>query len=400
MSDDKPRVGLILAALWLLTFASTSQVLIIAPLLPSISRELGVAEQWGGLLIGAYGLSAAIVALIAGPISDKVGRRPILLAGTAIMAVALWGHMVAHSFGALLVVRAISGGAGGVLAGAAVAYVGDFFPYERRGWANGWVMSGLALGQVLGIPLGTVLAKRAGFQAPFLIFAVLVSAAFFLVWFAVPQPDVARAKEVNVRKALQGYVSLLKRAPTAAMASSYALTFGGLSLFIVYLPVWLWDHMQADEDSVALLYALGGLAGVVTNPVAGWLSDRHGRKIFITGACTVFAIVAVAAPFVGTDFRVVVALFCVGMAAAAARTPAQQALVSSIVSAKERGSLLSMGSAMGQSGFATGGVLAGFLYESVGFVGCAFGSAAAMLSTAVVVAVFVPEPDGSGITQP
>ena len=392
-STSRGQVALILAALWLLTFVSTSQVLIIAPLLPSITRQLQVDEAWGGLLIGGYGLAAGVVALIAGPISDHVGRRRILLVGTAVMSLALWGHLVVDSFGALLAVRAVAGGAGGVLAGAAVAYVGDFFPYERRGWANGWVMSGLALGQVVGIPLGTVLAKRWGFQAPFLPFAVLLTAAVGLVALAVPQPDVERTDNVAMDRALHGYRSLLLRGPTAAMASSYALTFGGLALFIVYLPVWLGDTMGADEDDIALLYALGGLAGVLTNPVAGWLSDRYGRKLFIVGACVVFAAVALAAPFVGTELPVVIGLFCLGMAAAAARTPAQQALVSSIVGARERGSLLSLGSALGQGGFAAGGVAAGVLYPSVGFIGCALGAAAAMLGTAVVVGRFVPEPD-------
>lgn len=387
------RVALILAALWLLTFVSTSQVLIIAPLLPSITRELQVEEQWGGLLIGGYGLAAAVVALISGPISDRVGRRRILLAGTGAMAAALWAHLVVSSFGGLLLARAVAGGAGGVLAGAAVAYVGDFFPYERRGRANGWVMSGLALGQVIGIPLGTVLAKRAGFQAPFLPFAIMLTLAVVLVFFAVPQPPVTRAESVSFGHAARGYASLLKRLPTAAMASSYTLTFGGLALFIVYLPVWLGDVMAADEDDVALLYALGGVAGVLTNPVAGMLSDRYGRKIFIVGACSAFAAVALIAPFVVASFELAVALFCLGMAAAAARTPAQQALVSSIVGPEERGSLLSLGSAMGQGGFATGGVLAGVLYHSVGFVGCALGAAASMLATAVVVGAFVPEPE-------
>ena len=132
MSQAKSHVGVILSALWLLTFASTSQVLIIAPLLPAITRDLSVEEQWGGVLIGAYGLAAGVFALISGPISDRVGRRRILLVGTALMSVGLWAHMWVQSFVALVIVRAITGGAGGVLAGAAVAYVGDFFPYERR----------------------------------------------------------------------------------------------------------------------------------------------------------------------------------------------------------------------------------------------------------------------------
>lgn len=401
------RTVWILAALWLLTFASTSQVLIVAPLLPAITRELSVEPRFGGWLIGVYGLAAAVVALVAGPVSDRVGRRRILLLGTGTLAVALWGHLVASSFTALLAARAVAGAAGGVLAGAAVAYVGDAFPYERRGWANGWVMSGLALGQVFGIPLGTVLAKREGFHAPFLGFAVVVTAAFALVLVAVPQPDVPRAADVSLRRAIGTYGALLGRSATAAMAASYALTFGGLALFVAYLPAWLGDRMGADEDQVALLYALGGVAGIVTNPIAGRLSDRYGRKVFIVGSCAMFGAVAALAPVVGTDLRVATGLFCVGMAAAAARTPAQQALVSSIVPPEQRGALLSLGSALGQGGFAVGGVLAGALYASVGFGACSAGAAAAMASTAALVAALVPEPRSppgaarsSGTTQP
>jgi len=165
----------ILVALWMMTFASTSQVLIISPILPRISEELAVREELLGTLIGAYGLMAGVFALVAGPVSDRIGRRRVLLVGTGWMAFALAAHGIANSYASLLAVRAASGAAGGILGGAAVAYVGDWFPYERRGWANGVVMSGFALGQVVGIPLGAVLAQRLGFRWPFLAFALFMA---------------------------------------------------------------------------------------------------------------------------------------------------------------------------------------------------------------------------------
>src|SRR5690606_26923473 len=64
------------------------------------------------------------------------------------------------------------------------------FPYHRRGWANGWVMSGIAVGQIIGIPLGTLLAQWFNFRWPFLVFAVTMGGAFVLIWRAVPQPPV------------------------------------------------------------------------------------------------------------------------------------------------------------------------------------------------------------------
>ncbi len=87
----------------------------------------------------------------------------MLLAGSGLMTAALILHAVVDSYAMMLVARTLAGVAGGVLSGAAVSYFGDYFPYERRGWANGWVMSGIAVGQIVGVPLGALLAERFGF---------------------------------------------------------------------------------------------------------------------------------------------------------------------------------------------------------------------------------------------
>src|SRR5690606_26547677 len=137
---------------WLLVFASSSQIMIISPILPRIGEQLGINETLQGTLVTAYAVLVGIMALVTGPISDKIGRRKILLYGAGGMAIALACHGLAVNYISLLLVRSLAGMAGGILSGAAVSYVGDYFPYERRGWANGWIMSGIAMGQIIGIP--------------------------------------------------------------------------------------------------------------------------------------------------------------------------------------------------------------------------------------------------------
>ena len=181
--DQKKQNYIVIFSLWLLVFAASSQIMIIAPILPRIGEQLMINEQLLGTLITAYALMTGFLAIFTGPISDKVGRRRILLYGTAGMAVALALHGLAESYITLLLARAAAGGAGGILSGSAVSYVGDYFPYERRGWANGWIMSGIAMGQIVGIPLGILLAELFGFQAPFLSFSLLMGGAFFLIFF-------------------------------------------------------------------------------------------------------------------------------------------------------------------------------------------------------------------------
>ena len=183
MSRDKPSPGLIVFALWLLVFAASSQIMIISPILPRIGEELGIAESILGTLVSAYSLMVGVFAIISGPISDKIGRRRILLLGTGVMTGALLLHHFVVGYYSFLAVRVCAGLAGGILSGAAVAYIGDFFPYNRRGWATGWVMSGMAAGQIAGIPLGIVLAGAYGFRAPFYLFAVAMGMTCLLIWF-------------------------------------------------------------------------------------------------------------------------------------------------------------------------------------------------------------------------
>ena len=194
MKLNRPSPHLIVFTLWLLIFSSASQTMIISPILPRIGEELGIADAALGTLISAYSLMVGLFAILAGPVSDKLGRRLILILGAATMTVALALHGLVQGYASFLAVRIFAGMAGGMLSGAAVSYIGDYFPYNRRGWATGWVMSGAAVGQIVGIPLGITLSGRWGFRAPFYIFAVTMAATAILLWLRVPQPPVKRTE--------------------------------------------------------------------------------------------------------------------------------------------------------------------------------------------------------------
>ena len=113
---------LILFTLALLVFGVASQVMIVAPILTRISEQLGVGTAVLGTLITAYALTVGVFALISGPISDRIGRRKVLLAGAGLMTIALALHGLALNFRLLLVFRTLAGAAGGILSGAAVAF--------------------------------------------------------------------------------------------------------------------------------------------------------------------------------------------------------------------------------------------------------------------------------------
>ncbi len=393
----------VLLTLWLLVFSSASQIMIISPILPRIGEELGIADSVLGTLISAYSLMVGFFAIIAGPISDKIGRRRILLLGTVLMTVALTLHGFVTGYASFLAVRVAAGIAGGVLSGAAVSYIGDYFPYNRRGWATGWVMSGAAFGQIIGIPMGIFMAERWGFRSPFYLFAATMTVTVFMLWFGVPQPDVQRTKgPLTVRKAAADYRAMLGRPEVAWAASAFFMMFLGVSLFVVYLPTWLERSLGATGDQIALMFLVGGIANVVTGPQAGKLSDRIGRKAIILLACVGLSIVMVATPLLVTSLWVAYPMFFLTMVLVAMRISPFSALLTALVTDERRGSLMSLTVALGQVGFAAGAAVAGLLFARVGYLSNAIFGAASVLAMGLIVWFLIPEPkvDGGGPAAP
>lgn len=391
--DLPPRANLILFALWLLVFTSGSQVMLISPIFPRIREQLGMAESALGSLVAIDAVLLGAVALIAGPISDRIGRRRILLVGSGLMAVALACHALAFDYYSLLTVRALAGAAGGVLSGAAVAYIGDYFPYRQRGWANGWVLTGMAFGHIVGIPAGTLLAASFGFRIPYLAFGAVAAATFLLVWRAVPQPDGVRSAErLSVRGAVRNYASLLRDVAIAAAVVTFAISFLGNSLFLIYLPTWLEDALGATPAQVAALFLVGGLANVMAGPHAGRLSDRIGRKrLIVVSTAGVGLLMPVMTLLVHTPFGALPLFFLI-MVLFAARMGPFQALLTQLVPAQRRGSLMSLTVGVGQLGFATGSTLAGWMYAHRGFPASSALASAFVLLTAAIVWRLLPEP--------
>ena len=401
MLKDNPNPHLIIFALWLLMFSASSQLMIISPILPQIGSELAISESILGTLVTGYAVMLAVFALITGPISDKVGGRRILMIGTGAMAVALFLHSFAFDYYSFLTVRSLAGAAGGVLSGASVAYVGDYFPYRRRGWANGWIATGVAAGQIAGIPLGTVLAEWYGVHGPFALFSITMYMAFMLIWLAVPQPDVQRLSgRLTPGVALRNYLTMLRSTKVAAVAGCFGLMFFGVSLYIIYLPSWLTRTFGISGYEIATLFLIGGVANVLTGPQAGRLSDRIGRKAMIIWSCVGLSVVMALTTVMVVEFWAAYLLFFLTMVLVAARISPFQALVTEIIPDHQRGAMMSMTIALGQAGMGIGGALAGPLFSRYGYLSNTVLGAFSVLMMGYLVWRYIPEPKIESAGEP
>ena len=250
-------------------------------------------------------------------------------------------------------------------------------------------MSGMAFGQIAGIPIGIVMAGTYGFKVPFYLFAVAMGVTFLLIWFRVPQPDVQRAEgPLTIASAVRNYRMMLAKSEIAAAATAYFTMF-----VVVYLPYWLEQSLGLSPNAIAGLFVVGGIANVLTGPQAGKLSDRIGRKRIIIMSSVGLSLVMLLTSVLVREFWAAYILYFVLMVLVAARLSPFSALLTALVSGERRGSLMSMTIALGQIGFAVGAAAAGPMYSRFGFASNTVLGAVAVLIMAGIIAYLVPEPE-------
>ena len=374
-------------------FASSSQFFVMSPILSQIGAQLDIVESLRGTLITAYAVTLGIAALMIGPISDRLGRRKILLFGAGAMAISLFMHQLAMDYWSMLSFRILAGAAGGVLTGSCVAYIGDYFPSAKKGQINGIVATGSAAGQILGIPLGTILAGEIGFYAPFHFFGAVMIIAFFVILWKVPQPNVKLSTcPTDLHHSIKKYWEILQHPSVKTIALGYGLMFLSFSSFIVYFPTWLENSFRINSYDIALLFLIGGLATVFTGPIAGFISDKTGRKqILIFTNLLLVIVMPLSVFFLNMQSNMYLLAFFIIMLLIVARMVPFQALASEIIGDEQRGRMMSLTISIGQFGMALGSGVSGYIYSHIGFIGNATLAAIASFMMALLIQKYIPD---------
>jgi predicted MFS family arabinose efflux permease len=390
--QNSKTAWLILAALWLIVFVVSSQLMIIAPILPAIEKTFLISKTIQGGIVAAYALPLGILALLVGPVSDKIGRRRILFVGTGVMCAALLLHLFVYDYISLYVVRFLTGCAGGLLSGASIAYVADYFPPKKRGWASGVVMTGIASGFTLGIPLGTLIAYTIDFRYPFALFGLLLLVSVILIWKVLPQPEMQHQhQQLTLMHFVKKYQKILADDKLKVLGLCFFLMSFCVAIYVVFLPTWLVEYLGVTGSDIALLMFIAGLGSILVSWHAGRLSDRLGRKDFVVYSCLGLSIVIGTTTIIVVHWWIAYPLVAIAMMLDAARVGPFHAMMTDIVPEDIRGTMISTSIAMGQMGMAIGGMIAGFCYHNVGFFLNTIMGALAVLSVGILIAVKIPE---------
>lgn len=273
-----------LLVLFVTAFVDMVGLAMIVPLLPYYAKEFGASALVVGLLISAFSLAQLACAPAWGRFSDRYGRRPAILAGLAITAVAYVVFAFAGNVWLLLLSRVVQGLGGGTI-GVVQAYVADASPPEQRTKSLGWLSAVTSLGAVAGPALGSVLVGAGGRHAPGLGAAALslLVAAFALRFLRESRElraSVAHAKPAEPRSGRAAIARVVSqwREPASRLIWIYTVAIGAFYGTIQTVPLLLSGRFGVTEHTVGyFIMYLGGMGVVVRSVALGRLVDRLGE---------------------------------------------------------------------------------------------------------------------------
>ncbi len=254
---------------------------IVLPLLPSYAARLQVGDAGIGFVVASFSLMQFLLAPWWGRLSDRIGRRPVILVGLVGSAMSYLLFAFAGNFWMLLLSRMIAGGMGATVS-VAQAYLADVTPPERRAKAMGLIGAAFGLGFVVGPAIGG-LTSQFGEAVPGLVAAGLSLTNFTLAWFRLPETRVHQPRETATSGAI--HWRLLVAPYAVLLLSTIAFTV----MYVVF-PLYVERTLGYDRHQTAYLFVLlGFVTAVVQGGLVGRLVQRFGERRLMEAGCLLVA---------------------------------------------------------------------------------------------------------------
>jgi len=269
----------IFAVLFFSIFVSVTGVGIVVPLLPVYAYELGASGLYIGLVFGAFSLSRTFFLPYFGRLSDKKGRKPLIVAGLLAYALISIGFILSKNVETLIIMRFIQGISSAMLIPVIQAYVGDITPEGSEGLTMGMFNMSMFFGLSLGPLAGGMINEHFSLNTSFLCMGILAFLGFSLCLFLLPPTKSERA--VSRKKEVVSWKKLLRDKDLAGLflfRFAYAACVGVVWGF---LPVLADSEFHLSSSYIGILVMLGVfIAGVMQTPM-GYMADRFNKRIMI-----------------------------------------------------------------------------------------------------------------------
>jgi predicted MFS family arabinose efflux permease len=375
-----------LLPLFLGIFAVATNLFLVVPLLPAIRQDFPGQSfsDLGQLLVSAYALPYALLAPALGPVSDRLGRVPIMVAGMAVLGVSALTSALAANVVLLAAARGAAGIGAALFTPAAYAYIGDRYAYRRRERVLALVLAGLPVATIVGVPAAGLVAAMGSWRWGMVMVAGIASVAGLAV---LRLPSSGLIPQTR-------YWSLLAEAgrdgrAMMAVAVSFLWFVAGLGLF-TYMGQYLSSLFGFGPRARALAVGAYGVTGLLGSWAGVRFAARRGKR-----AAVVWGMIVLAGVFLLIAFNrssgVLALVALAGWGAASwFGMPSLQAIVSEL-RPTARGTLLAINTSAMYLGATLGAAVMGRALDLGGFTAAGLLAASVVAAGALIAALGVRE---------
>ena len=286
----------VLAVFFTIMFMIGTDTFLISPLLPTLQQVYHISTELSGWMVSSYALGYAGFALIAGPISDGLNRKKVMVIGMSFFALSTFLCGMAPSFLWMLAFRFLAGVSAAFVSPQVWASMPLLIAKGQIVKAFGIATAGLSISQVLGLPVGSYLAMI-HYTRPFFVVGILSALLVILIYVVLPeiQPVHISGNKTNI---LKRYKQLLSDSKVLLSYFAYFVfqtgNFAAFSFFGAWLSIQF--GLQVHEVGTAMLVlGLGNLTGNILGPR---IVNKMGYNLSFYGGIIFTAVLYVLLPHV------------------------------------------------------------------------------------------------------
>lgn len=372
-----------LRILFCVTLMAVMGVSSITPVFPTMQKTLGITPQATGLLVTVFTLPGVVATPLLGILSDRVGRKRILVPSLLLFAVAGSLLPLAPGFTGMLVFRFLQGLGAASLGSLNVTLIGDLFSGRRTTAAMGYNASVLSVGTALYPSLGGALAAL-GWRYPFFLPLLAIPVAF-LVWFRLDCPPVDAQQDLRtyLTDALAGMRNRRMAGLFFASLAAFILLYGAYN---TYLPFLLAETYDSTSTVIGLVMSSMSIATALIATQLSQLSRRFSEQRLIVAAFLLHALALAFIPLVPNLWLFLIPTTVYGLGLGI-NTPSIQSMLARMAPPQQRGAFMSINGMVFRLGQTLGPLLMGLAYTAGGYPGVYRSGAALGVFAALMVAV-------------
>jgi DHA1 family bicyclomycin/chloramphenicol resistance-like MFS transporter len=275
-----------IATLILMAGVGALSLNVFLPSLPSMADHFGVDYTLMQLSVSAYLATTAVVQIAIGPISDRYGRRPIVLATLGIFILASLGAIFAPNFTIFLICRLLQTSIATAFT-ISRAVVRDMVPQEQAASMIGYVTMGMSIVPMLGPVAGGVLDEVFGWQASFWMLAIGGAMLFAMIWF--DQGETFTRREGGFAAQVREYPALLTSQRFWGYCLAAAFSSGAFFAYLGGAPFVGSEVFNMETAELGLYFGAPAVGYMIGNGISGRYSVRVGvdRMVLLGAGLTV-----------------------------------------------------------------------------------------------------------------